>query len=69
MTHHDQVIASTLEGGQRGGGVLGRTGLRILGGQIHGEHPVTAMFELGGELLPAPRAVVSTMHQAEGNHR
>src|SRR6516162_7738806 len=42
---------------------------RILGGQIHGEHLVTAMFELQAELLPAPRAVVSTMHQAEGNHR
>jgi len=67
-TSANQVIASTAEGGQRDGRVLRGTGLRILGGQLHGQYPVTLTFQLRREPLPAPRAVVSTMHQAEGDH-
>ena len=69
MTDQDQVLVGVGEGRHRRRRVLGGSGPRVLGRQIHREDPMTEAFQLRGEPFPAPGAVICAVDQAEVRHQ
>ena len=69
VAHHHQVVTGVGEGFDRGVGVLARTGLGVLAGQIEREDPMPAALQLGSKPAPAPCPVIGAVYQPESGHR
>ena len=69
VADHHQVVTGVGEGFDRGVGVLARTGLGVLAGQVDREDPMPAPLQLGSQLGPAPRPMVGAVYQPESGHR
>ena len=66
---HHHVVTGVGEGFDRGVGVLARTDLGVLAGQIDREDPMPAALQLGSEPAPASWPVIGAVYQPESGHR